>query len=60
MAECWEGVGGNVEPGSREFRLSLDLVSPEHFLEQVSYGMPYSYPQIEVAVWMKKWRELFD
>jgi RimJ/RimL family protein N-acetyltransferase len=60
MAEWWEGVGGNVERGSREFRLSLDLVLPEHFLEQVSYGMPCSYRQIEVAFWMKKWRELLD
>lgn len=60
MAEWWEGVGGSVERGTRDFRLSLDLVSPGHFLEQVSYGMTFSYRQIEVAFWMKKWRELFN
>lgn len=60
MAEWWEGMGGRVEKADRDYRLALDLISPEVFFNKVAYGIPSSYRQIEVAGWMRQWLELVD
>lgn len=58
MAEWWQGMGGVVESGQRIHRLSLDLISPEALVHQVSYGMTPSYRLVEAADWLRQWLEI--
>jgi len=57
MAEWWHGMGGVAEAGQRIYQLSLDLISPEALVHQVSYGMTSSYRLVEAADWLRQWLE---
>jgi len=57
MAEWWHDIGGVVEAGQRTYHLSLDLISPEALVHQVSYGMAPSYRLVETANWLRQWLE---
>ena len=58
MVAWWKGMGGQIEEGRRQYELSLELESPEKFVERVSYGIPTSPRQVDLAEWMTVWLEM--
>ncbi len=58
MAEWWHDMGGAVNTADRHYQLSMDLLSPQAFINQVSYEMASSYRRVETADWMRKWLEI--
>ncbi|MEX2580019.1 MAG: GNAT family N-acetyltransferase [Verrucomicrobiales bacterium] len=60
MAAWWESVGGVVVPAGRQHELAFELVSPEDFVNRISFGMPSGPRPVEVAEWMRQWLDKFE
>ncbi|MDF1859040.1 MAG: hypothetical protein P1U87_02430 [Verrucomicrobiales bacterium] len=60
MADWWNSMGGTVIAEPRHFQLSLPLVSPEHFVEKISFEMPPGPRRVEAAEWIGEWLERLE
>ncbi len=57
MRFWWEDMGGMVVEEPRQCRLSLELEEPDVFLERIAFDIRPTYRLIEVAGWLRDWRE---
>ena len=58
MRRWWADMGGTDIEENHYCRLSLDLVSPDVFLERIAYEVRPSYRLIETAEWLHDWIEV--
>ncbi len=58
MSTWWREMGGRIREGNRHLDLHLDLANPGVFLERIAFEVRPTYRRIEVAAWLRDWREM--